>query len=80
MNSAFPIMAGQKREARLYAKAPAIDVFLLLRCFKDVDARDVQCEGALCAFTPHDELNGLSQYPLCDTGTPSRKAQQESEP
>jgi acyl dehydratase len=36
----------------------------LPRRFKDVDARDKP---------RHDELNGLSQYRSCDTGTPSGK-------
>ena len=44
MNSALPVMAGhsRRRTASLpLAYVPAIHVFLLLRCFKDVDARDV---------------------------------------
>jgi hypothetical protein len=51
-------MAGRKREARLCTGIPAIHV-LLQRRFKDVDARDKP---------GHDELNQLSQRPLCDTG------------
>jgi hypothetical protein len=45
----FPVMVGQKREARLRVRIPAIHV-LDARSVKDVDARDKSGHGGLDRF------------------------------